>query len=349
MFRKSTRLKCSLLALAVTGMCCSIPAVAEEAMTNAASKLLDAMSSQQMSVAAFSFEAEERNKWHFIPNEIFQRSGISLKQLSNSQRQLAHELLSAGLSESGYLTAMAIIELERVLKALEPDGRFARDHEDYFVSVFGTPEKQGSWGWRFEGHHLSLHFTVVAGEVTVSSPSFFGSNPAEVRSGAQSEAQQGQRVLAQREDGARALLLSLNVSQLAAAVISDAAPRDIITGNQYPIDALEPVGVKVADMTRAQVALLEEVIAGYTSAMSDDIAAARWQEIRRDGLENVVFAWSGTAERGAPHYYRVQGPSFLIEYDNVQNEANHVHSVWRDFDDDFGHDALRAHYDAVAH
>ena len=207
----------------------------------------------------------------------------------------------------------------------------------------------GTWGWRFEGHHLSLHFTVVAGQVTVSTPSFFGSNPAEVREGAQTPQQQGQRVLAPREDKARALVTSLSESQRVRAITSDTVPRDIVTGNQYPIDPLDPIGIKAADMSTAQQSLLQELITAYTASMSADIAVRRWEKIQQDGFDNINFAWSGSVELGMPHYYRVQGLSFLIEYDNVQNGANHIHSVWRDFAGDFGRDVLREHYDSVPH
>jgi len=322
---------------------------AEEAMTVAASNFLNALSGEHRAQATFVMDSEERSRWHFIPNEIFEREGISLKLLNSQQRQLAHNLLDAGLSQGGHLTVMAIIELEKVLRALEPNGMFIRDHEDYRVSVFGEPDPFGTWAWRFEGHHLSLHFTVVDGDVTVSAPTFLGSNPAQVRSGAQSEQQRGQRVLASREDGARELMKSLNTGQQLQAMIGSEAPRDILSGNDYPLLPFADEGILFSDMTDNQRAQLSELIQVYTANMNDSIAASRWQKIRDEGMDNIRFAWMGSTEIGMPHYYRVQGESFLIEYDNVQNEANHVHSVWRDFDDDFGRDLLREHYESNAH
>lgn len=338
-----------LIGLFMLGMLAAKSALAEEDMSLAATNFLAALSTADEDRASFSFDADERMNWHFIPNEMFPRSGVSLKDLTTEQRELAHALLSTGLSQPGYLTATAIIQLERVLNEIEEGGPFERNHEDYLISIFGTPEAEGTWGWRFEGHHLSLHFTVVAGEVTVSTPSFFGSNPAEVRTGAQTDEQQGQRVLAAREDTGRALVSSLDASQRAKAITNTTAPRDIVTGNQYPVDPLEPIGIKFEEMNASQQALLRDLITAYTSSMSEEIAVRRWDKIRQDGFESVSFAWAGSIELGMPHYYRVQGASFLIEYDNVQNGANHVHSVWRDYAGDFGQDVLREHYDSVPH
>lgn len=233
-----------LIGLFMLGMLAAKSALAEEDMSLAATNFLAALSTADEDRASFSFDADERMNWHFIPNEMFPRSGVSLKDITTEQRELAHALLSTGLSQPGYLTATAIIQLERVLNEIEEGGPFERNHEDYLISIFGTPEAEGTWGWRFEGHHLSLHFTVVAGEVTVSTPSFFGSNPAEVRTGAQTDEQQGRRVLAAREDTGRALVSSLDASQRAKAITDTTAPRDIVTGNQYPVDPLEPIGIK---------------------------------------------------------------------------------------------------------
>lgn len=314
-------------------------------MTTAATRLLVSLSGEQRQRATFPFESEERVKWHFIPNEMFPRNGVQLKELSAEQRSLAHGLLKSGLSQRGYMTATSIMDLERVLKVLEIGGRFARDQDEYFISVFGTPIAGGTWGWRFEGHHLSLHFTIVGGSVAVSSPAFLGSNPAEVRDGPM----KGRRVLGAEEDAARALLLALDAAQRAIAVVSDVTPNDVVTGNKLGIEPLAPVGIRASSLSAAQQALLHNVLDAYTSLMADDIAAQRLARVRQAGLENITFAWAGALERGKPHYYRVQGPTFLIEYDNTQNDGNHVHSVWRDFTGDFGRDLLREHVREVPH
>jgi hypothetical protein len=270
--------------------------------------------------------------------------------MTEPQRKLAHDLMKAGLSQRGYLTATSIMDLETVLKALEAAERAAaaqpprgtpleRDPEKYFFSIFGTPSAKDTWGWRVEGHHVSLHFTVVNGALVASSPSFFGSNPAEVREGPK----KGLRILADQEDTARALLTALDEKQRAKALIQGVALNEIVTTNKVDISPLSPVGLTADAMTPPQREMLMKVIDTYTSKMADDIAADRTAKLRKAGLEKIAFAWAGDAERGKKHYYRIQGPSFLIEHDNSQNDGNHIHSIWRDFNGDFGRDLLREH------
>ena len=331
-------------ALAVAGAMVAAERSAS-AMATAADRFLESLTPEQRAQAAFEFQSDEREKWHFIPTEMFPRNGLTIKAMTDAQRARAHDLLSAGLSQRGYLTATAIMDLEAVLRALENGGRMDRDPETYFFSIFGAPSRDGAWGWRVEGHHLSLHFTIVDGTAVASAPSFFGSNPAQVRTGAKA----GLRVLGEREDAARALVMALDRSQRAAAIIDDVAPDDILTGAELAVDPLSPVGVKAATLTASQRELLMGVINAYTSIMADDVAAERMGSIREAGYDDIGFAWAGPTERGAQHYYRVQGPTFLIEYDSTQGGGNHVHSVWRDFTGDFGRDLLREHLQASAH
>jgi hypothetical protein len=220
-----------------------------------------------------------------------------------------------------------------------------RDPELYFVSIFGDPSGSGPWGWRFEGHHLSLNYTILDGAPVAWAPAFLGANPAEVREGSRV----GLRALAPEEDLARALVRSLDDAQRRAAVVDVEAPSDIITGNALEIDPLEPAGISISDLNPPQVDQLVRLIDEYLGRMSDDLAASRRARLESSDLSRIGFAWAGSLEVGEPHYYRVQGPSFLIEYDNTQNNANHIHSVWRDFDGDFGRDLLREHYDAHPH
>lgn len=323
----------------------NVLAQSADEMAATAAALLGAFSEAQRHSATFDFDnVEERHRWHFIPPEMYPRGGVTLKVLDDSQRELVRQLLMTGLSQRGYMTYTDIITLERILQALQQDN-FARDPEEYYLAVFGSPESGGTWSWRFEGHHVSLHFTVVAGDISVSTPTFFGANPAVVQDGPDA----GLRALGIKEDTGRALVMALSAEQQAQAVISDAAPRDIITGNQYPIEPLSPVGLRADAMTAQQQQLLRDVITAYSSQMEAGIAGERWRKIDQDGFDTITFAWAGSMEVGAPHYYRVQGPSFLIEYDNTQNNANHIHSVWRDFTDDFGRDLLREHYDSGHH
>ena len=320
-----------------------------QAMAEAVSEFLSALPDELRQRAKFPLASDEHLRWHFVPEEIFPRNGVPLREMDPEQQQLARTLLQTGLSQRGYMTASAIMELERVLIAIETNARFARDNENYRVTVFGEPENEGTWAWRFEGHHISLHFQIVAGEVTVSTPSFFGSNPAHVTDGAQTPEQENQRVLGDREDAGRALVTSLDDEQLEIAVLSGDAPRDIVTGANFPVDPLQPAGIGAGQLSNSQQLLLRHLITVYSAAMTDEIARKRWQKIEEDGFTTVSFAWAGSLEVGEPHYYRVQGPSFLIEYDNVQNGANHVHSVWRDFDGDFGEDLLRQHHADFQH
>ena len=214
-----------------------------------------------------------------------------------------------------------------------------RDPGRYFVSVFGTPSNKETWGWRIEGHHVSLHFDVINGRLVSSTPTFFGSNPAEIREGPQT----GTRILGEQEDAARALLGALDESQRAKAVINTVALNDIVTGNKLDIEPLSPVGLTGDAMNAKQRDMLVKLIEIYASKMADDIASERMAKIKKAGIEKIGFAWAGEAERGKRHYYRIQGPTFLIEHDNSQNNGNHVHSIWRDFAGDFGRDLLREH------
>jgi uncharacterized protein DUF3500 len=324
-------------------------------MADAATRFLAALPQEQRQQATFVFDSTEREHWGFVPSEIFPRNGLTIGAMSEPQRKLAHELLKSGLSQRGYLTATSIMALENILRVIEDAGggdaagpnprRMARDPVKYYVSVFGTPSPRGTWGWRVEGHHVSLNFTIINGALAGSSPSFFGSNPAEVREGPK----KGLRVLAAEEDTARAFLMSLDAAQRGKAIIAATAPDDIVTVNNSKVDPLAPAGVAAGELAPNQRELLMNIVGSYTSAMTSDIAEDRLARIRTAGLDKIVFAWAGEPERGKKHYYRVQGPTFLIEYDNTQNDGNHIHSVWRDFKGDFGRDLLREHLRSVAH
>ena len=309
-------------------------------MAEAALAFLSSLDAGQRGEAAFMFDSDERLRFHFIPVESFPRQGLRIRDMSEPQRERAHALLQAGLSSRGYLTAQQIIELEGILRDLEGESRrLARDPEEYLLSVFGTPSPGGTWGWRFEGHHLSLNFTIVGGEAVASAPAFLGANPAEVREGPR----RGLRPLGAEEDAARALLEALDASQREQAILDDVAPRDIVTGAELDIEPLSPTGIAATDLTDGQRALLMALVEVYTGVMADELAAHRMARLADAGVDRITFAWAGGVARGEPHYYRVQGPTFLIEYDNTQNDANHIHSVWRDFEGDFGRDLLREH------
>ena len=312
-----------------------------EEMTDAANSFLASLSNTQRAQGTFAFDSDERGRHHFIPPETFERHGALLKEMSSEQRVRAQDLLRSGLSQQGYMTANTIMEVEGILGVLVEgaDRQFARDQEEYWVSVFGTPSTNGTWGWRWEGHHLSLHFTLVEGDLTVSTPTFLGANPAEVPEGPR----RGVRALRRQEDTARSLLASLDAGQRDVAIFDDVAPTNVVTGAELVVDPLDPIGIEASALSSSQRDLLMDVIDSYISFMSDDIAALRNAEVREGGVENIRFAWAGPTERGEVAYYRVQGPNFLIEFDNTQNDPNHIHAAFRDFDGDLGRDLLREH------
>jgi hypothetical protein len=314
---------------------------AATAMSDAAGALLDSLSPEQRSRTHFPFATTERLNWHFIPRP---RRGLALRDMTEAQRQLARALLETGLGPQGTRKVEDIIALELVLRELGGNPG-VRDPELYFVSVFGDPAAHHPWGWRFEGHHLSLNFTVVDGAPVAWAPAFLGANPAEVRRGSRV----GLRALAAEEDLARALVKSLDGEQRARAVVASRAPRDIVTGNALEIEPLKPAGISINDLRPDQADGLVRLVDEYLSRMADDLAASRRARIEASDLSRISFAWAGSLDAGKPHYYRVQGPTFLIEYDNTQNNANHIHSVWRDFDGDFGRDLLREHYRDAPH
>ncbi len=315
-----------------------------EEMAEAANAFLKSLTPEQRAKATFDFQDPERAHWHFVPQD---RKGLPWKEMTVPQRRLAQGLLASALSETGYRKSTNIMALESVLHDLEGAARrLPRDPELYYLSVFGDPTgATNTWGWRVEGHHLSVNLTVIEGHEVAVTPSFMGTNPAEVRSGPQ----RGLRILAAEEDLARQLLNSLTEPQRQTAIIANQAPSDIITGNSRRAKALEPVGLTAAQMTREQTILLEQLVSEYVGRYRKELASSDLAKIKQAGWDKVQFAWAGGAERGKGHYYRVQGPTFLLEYDNTQNDANHIHSVWRDFENDFGDDLLRRHYEQSPH
>tara|TARA_Y100000782_G_scaffold108955_1_gene133221 strand:- start:712 stop:1515 length:804 start_codon:yes stop_codon:yes gene_type:complete len=259
------------------------------------------------------------------------------------QQEAALNLLKAGFSETGYDKAETIRQLELVL--FEMSGRAFRDTELYYFTVFGEPSEHGSWGWRYEGHHISQHWTIVNGNAMATSPQFFGANPAEVREGPM----RGTRALGAEEDLARIFIYSLNSSQRAQAIVSKTAPDDILTTNDREAVSQRDEGVAFGTLTAEQQQALVRLIEEYANAQPAQVAHDRLEQLYAGGMEQIKFAWMGSIERGQAHYYRIQGPTFLIEYDNTQNDANHIHSVWRDFNGDFGEDLLAAHYRKFPH
>jgi Protein of unknown function (DUF3500) len=313
-------------------------AAVREAMAAAAADWLASLDPAQRAKACFGFPADdERSRWYYTPTE---RGGLPLAEMGPVSQRLAHRLVASGLSEGGYATAATVMGLENVLDAKEGwrrgyDGRAVphrgRDPQLYFVSVFGDPGA-GVWGWRVGGHHVALNYTLAADGGVSASPLFLGANPAMTRLVGPGVL----RPLAAEEDLARELLETLAPGQLATATLSEEAPGDILERNRARIRPGPPEGLAGAGMLPQQRALLAGLVGQYLRRLPGPLADLQAGRVLGERLEAVHFGWAGPPEPGRPHYYRIQGPGLHIEYDNVQNGANHVHTVWRDPEGDFG-------------
>jgi len=315
--------------------------VAAADMANAANAFLATLKPEQKAKASFKLDDANRTRWHFVPTEMHPRHGLSFREMTQEQQHMAYALLASVLSARGLQKTAQIMSLEQILHDANPKGRFARDPKWYFVSIFGKPSVKGTWGWRFEGHHLSLSFTVVDGHVGGLTPSFLGTNPGKVLDGPR----KGLQVLASEEEIARALARSLNAEQRKVAVVDEKAPADIITKADRKAKRLEPLGLAASEMNKKQFTQLWTLIEEYLRNYRPDLAEEGLKYLEGLDLKMIHFAWAGSLESGKGHYYRIQAPDFLIEYDNTQNGANHVHCVVRDLKRDFGEDLLRQHYE----
>ena len=313
--------------------------VAANEMAAAASNLIVTLKPEQKSASVYALTDDHRLDWHFIPKE---RKGTTLKEMTPEQRHLTTALLAASLSSQGMLKASSIMSLEQVLQTIEgPNRRFPRDPELYHISIFGEPGPGKTWGWRFEGHHLSLSFTIVKGAYISATPSFMGTNPDLVPEGPR----KGLQVLADEENIGLALANSLSASQKTKAIFNEQAPADVITEAKRKISPLEPAGIPWADLNGDQQEMTWKLVKLYVQRARGDVADVDLKKITDAGQDKLHFAWAGGFKHGEGHYYRVQGPTFLIEYDNTQNNANHIHAVYRDFTEDFGEDLLKKHYE----
>ncbi len=319
----------------------------ETVLYETATRFVDSLSEEQRAQVVYDFGHQTRTVWHFFPDSAFAREygyarkGVNYKGMAPEQRRLADALLAAGLSQAGFAKVMAVQTLEEILRVLEKDTTGNRDIDKYYFSVFGKPSLEGTWGFRVEGHHISLNFTFKEGRLVSASPTFLGANPHRVLAGRY----QGMRALAKEEDLARALVRSLDGKQLGKAMVAETAYPDVLTkaDSRARLEG-QPSGLPASDMTPAQVDRMMALIGEYANILPDEVAERRMQKARKTPPDQLFFAWAGSVQPGAGDYYRVQAPSFLIEYDNTQNNNNHSHSVWRDFDGDFGRDVLARHY-----
>jgi hypothetical protein len=317
------------------------PATAQR-MAEAALRFRDSLNEEQRKLAVFPFAGDERYFWHYTP--IF-RNGLRLINMNHQQRELALALFDVGLSTRGARTANEIISLEPDLRETERiEGHpspWIRDPELYWFSVFGEPGGAEPWAWRAGGHHLGLLFTVVDRDQIAALPLFFGANPAEIRHGPRA----GFRALPEEEDRARALVRSLDGGQRTSAIFDNIAPADLLTQNHRRAEPwILPRGISYAALSGEQRGQLVDLIRYYVERTTDEIAHNEWARLERAGLDEVTFAWAGPTDPGRGHYYNIRGPYWMIEYDNTQDGANHIHSVWRDFTNDYGDDLLAQHY-----
>lgn len=341
----------------------------ESLMADAANRLLESLNRMQRMGTVFPVDAPERTNWHYFPETGFTdeygyvRNGITFKDMDPKQRHLAYGLLSTGLGRAGFLKTMKVMALEEVVRVIEDDHTGYRDTERFHFTVFGTPSMSGDWGWRVEGHHVSLHFLIRGGKLVATSPTFLGANPHEVPQGLH----KGMTALQREEDLARALMLSLEPAARKRAIFDSQAPYDIVTmaDKRARIDG-DPQGIPASALSQEQYTDLLDLIAEYANTMPPEIAASRMKAARDTPRDQLFFGWAGSIERPpakpieiggkttdnrhvAGNYYRIQSPTFLVEYANTQNQSNHSHAVWRDFEGDFGRDVLAAHFRGSGH
>jgi hypothetical protein len=309
-------------------------------MAAAAEKFVDSLKEGQKAKARFDFDSKERTRWFFTPQQTADRKatrkGLPLEDMTADQKKLARALVRAGTSKSGYTKATTIMSLEAILADLEKKGRMVRDPEWYFFSVFGKPSKTGKWGWRVEGHHLSLNFTLDGGKVVSSTPAFFGANPAVVKGGKR----KGLETLPDEQKYARDLYKALDEEQRKTAFRAKRFP-EIEEGREKPRVG-DPVGLPGSKMNEKQRAILLKLITAYAERMPPEVSVHELGRVKKAGLDKVHFAMAGgDGTPGKPYTYRVQGPTFVIEFLNEQgdsagNPANHIHSAWRNLEGDFG-------------
>ncbi len=330
-----------LVILLQVGVFQSVSQPQEAELVKAAQNFLSVLDTQQKSKATYALNSDERFAFVYVPKD--DRNGLQVNEMNDAQRKAAKALIQASLSKQGYEKANYVMELEGVLKVIE--GRGAddnyRDPNKYFFTIFGEPTEEGAWGWRLEGHHLSLHFSALSNQLVSGTPAFFGANPAKVPSGPK----KGWRILQMEEDLGRELVQSLDDSQLQTAIITEEAYPEILTGTNRQAEKTALEGITYGDMNAEQQQKLMQLLEVYYNNYKPEFANNLMDRIKKAGMEQIHFAWAGGTELGEKHYYRLQNPIFVIEYDNTQNDGNHIHTVVRDLENDFGVDVLKKHYE----
>ncbi len=367
--KQGSRIALLLLLVCGVTMMAGSTATTERLMVESGKMFVQSLDRFQKGRTLLDFDARSRTEWHYFPERSFistygyRRNGITFKDMSPKQKHLANALLSSGLSQEGYFKVVQVMALEDIIRVIEDDSSGHRDTENYHFSIYGSPSMTENWGWRVEGHHLSLHYTMKGGRLVSSSPTFLGANPHEVVQGVHT----GLRALGQEEDLAMALMNSLDEGQKSQAIFSDMAPPDIVTraDKRARLEG-SPEGLPASQMSGPQYEMLLHLIGEYAHILPPDVAEARMTAAQQTPRDQLYFAWAGQLTRPKPkpvplggittgqrelrgNYYRVQAPAFLIEYDNTQNLSNHSHSVWREFENDYGLDVLALHHQQFDH
>jgi hypothetical protein len=308
-----------------------------------AEDFLTSLDTAQLKKVKLPFDHLSRQAWHFLPGSMWPRAGIMLKDLNRTQKQKVFVLLRQHLSESGFEKIMSIMDLENVMAKMGQDATM-RDPEKYFVAIYGNPVEDKLWAWSFEGHHISLNFTITNKKVSMT-PRFLGAAPAIIPSGYR----EGERTLAEEDDMGLALINSMSTEQRVKTIFSSKPYYEIVTSNATEVGPLSPIGIAMRELNEQQQNQLKELITVYLSTMPEPLAQQRMKQIELEDFSEIRFGWAGATVLGEGHYYRIQGATFLIEFDNTVGNANHIHTVWRDFNGDFGKDIIKEHYSQESH
>ncbi len=298
-----------------------------------ANTFINSLDSVQKSKTVFPFDTMSRYDWHYVPASSVPRQGIAIRELDSIQKQNVYNLLKTYLSSNGYTRTQDIMNTEYLLKELEPNSK-GRIPENYFVAFYGNPGKDKTWGWKFGGHHLALNYELAF------APFFFGVYPAVRTTNKDKE----KNIFKDEEGLGFKLVNSLTQEQKLKAIFKLVPFVDVVTKNSHKVVPFDTVGIIAKDLTLEQKHFLNQLIVTYLSNMPTKIAKLRMKRIISEDFNQISFGWAGSTKVGEPHYYRIQGKTFLIELDNTQHNANHVHTVWRDFNGDYGIDLLKEHY-----
>jgi len=307
------------------------------------SALMNSLTPAQKEIVSFALEDPAKTRWHYLPHDSFAREGLPLSEMTAGQIEKTYALLEAYLSESGYDQMQQIIDLENYLAIVE-NNPYKRDASKYYIAFYGTPHKDSLWAWSFEGHHLSLNFT-VSPEAIAFAPAFWGSNPGIVPIGPE----QGKIVLKTDHNLGLQLVNSLSPAQLEQTLVSSKTYGEILTQNQDAVALIPNNGIAYRQLQAPQKKLLKQIIHHHLDRMEKPVSQKARGLLENENWNEITFSWAGKTEKLKAHYYRIQGQSFLIEYDNSQNNGNHIHAVWREFNGDFGKDLIQEHYQKGGH